>query len=41
MISNEAKELLDDDLDEHSDFGQVDYVSFSGPTEDRALNESN
>lgn len=29
MISNEAKALLDDDLEEHSDFGQVDYVNFS------------
>lgn len=29
MISNEAKALLDDDLEEHSDFDRVDYVSFN------------
>ncbi|RUT24846.1 hypothetical protein C0V97_14045 [Asaia sp. W19] len=29
MISDTAKGLLDDDLEEHSDFGKVDYVNFS------------
>jgi predicted nucleic-acid-binding protein len=28
LISNEAKALLDDDLEEHSDFGEVTHVSF-------------
>lgn len=28
LISNEAKALLDDDLDEHSDFDAIDYVNF-------------
>lgn len=28
LISNEAKRLLDDDLDEHSDFEMIDYVNF-------------
>jgi len=28
LISNEAKALLDDDLDEHSDFEKIEYVNF-------------
>lgn len=29
MISNEAKALLEEDLEEHSDFEKIDYVNFS------------
>jgi len=29
LVSNQAKAFLDKDLQEHSDFGTVDYVSFS------------
>lgn len=29
LVSNQAKALLDQDLQEHSDFGKIDHVSFS------------
>lgn len=29
LVSNQTKHLLDEDLQEHSDFGEIDHVSFS------------
>ncbi|WP_028967922.1 AAA family ATPase [Sphingomonas phyllosphaerae] len=39
LISNEAKALLDDDLEEHSDFGQIDYIDFSFAEDWIAINK--
>lgn len=39
LISNEAKILLDQDLEEHSDFGQVEHVDFSFAEDWVAINK--
>lgn len=39
LISSEAKALLDRDLDEHSDFGQVEHVDFSFAEDWIAINK--
>jgi len=39
LISNEAKALLDDDLEEHSDFGQINHVDFSFAEDWIAINK--